>query len=274
MKTASSPGIKGYVSTLSLLLVISLCACGEKSPPKPGSAPPGAGFLVDEKARAEHGEASELFRRYLEGRPAASAKNCAIEAFQKWGRVPGSVGYVEEALKKIAVTDDLWGKIIDYVYTAYCNEYRKKDAIRLFEGLKNRVTSPRARQIMLFRTGRHRMLSGDRSGARACFQESIRLNADPFYTEHSRFHIYDMENLLIGRRAPDFRVTDIRGNPVTRKGLKGKYIILLFWNSYCAPCSRFISAVKNVQARRKDIPLAVIASGVHDSDIKDRKSVV
>lgn|SRR5690606_12830873 len=39
-----------------------------------------------------------------------------------------------------------------------------------------------------------------------------------------------------GDNAPDFTRKDVRGNPVSLKQFRGKYVVLQFWASWCKPC--------------------------------------
>ncbi len=47
-----------------------------------------------------------------------------------------------------------------------------------------------------------------------------------------------------GNPAPDFTLNDIKGNPLTLSSLRGKYVILDFWGSWCGWCIKGIPDMK------------------------------
>jgi len=64
--------------------------------------------------------------------------------------------------------------------------------------------------------------------------------------------IASWERTRIGNPAPDFTLTDTLNKPVSLSDFKGKYVLLNFWATFCAPCIAEKPAMKKTYAAFKD----------------------
>lgn len=77
-----------------------------------------------------------------------------------------------------------------------------------------------------------------------------------------------------GAPATDFADTDINGKPFKLSDLKGNYIILDFWASWCVPCRASMPHVKALYEKYKDKGLKVVCVSDDDSNEDKWKEAV
>jgi peroxiredoxin len=73
------------------------------------------------------------------------------------------------------------------------------------------------------------------------------------------WHVLSLEPAPAGIHAPDFALTDLSGRAVRRADLRGRWVLLNFWASWCAPCEMEMPAMQRLQARFKPSTLEVVA---------------
>lgn len=75
-----------------------------------------------------------------------------------------------------------------------------------------------------------------------------------------------------GPEAPDFTLNDINGKPLTLSSLRGKYVILDFWGSWCGWCIKGIPDMKNYYNKYKG-KFEILGIDCNDSEAKWKAAV-
>ena len=76
-----------------------------------------------------------------------------------------------------------------------------------------------------------------------------------------------------GIEAPQFTLNDLDGNPVSLADLRGNYVLLDFWASWCRPCRASMPALKEIFAAYHDKGLEILGVSV-DTDAEAWKKAV
>lgn len=72
--------------------------------------------------------------------------------------------------------------------------------------------------------------------------------------------------------AVDFTLNDINGKPLKLSSLKGKYVIIDFWGSWCINCIKGFPKMKEYYASHKD-KLEVVSVDCNDTDARWKAAV-
>lgn len=81
-----------------------------------------------------------------------------------------------------------------------------------------------------------------------------------------------VEAIADGELAPDFELPDLQGNPLKLSSLRGKYVVLDFWGSWCIWCIRGIPSMKEAYAKHKD-KMEILGVDCRDTEEKWKAAV-
>jgi cytochrome c biogenesis protein CcmG/thiol:disulfide interchange protein DsbE len=70
-----------------------------------------------------------------------------------------------------------------------------------------------------------------------------------------------------GQAAPEFQLKDLRGQPVSLAGLKGKVVVIDFWASWCGPCRESMPFLEKLSKSYRGKGLVVLGVNI-DNELK------
>jgi peroxiredoxin len=99
-----------------------------------------------------------------------------------------------------------------------------------------------------------------------------KFNGNPVIAQFVK-HMDDIKPVSVGHKAPEFRLMDANYQPVTVSDYRGKYLIIDFWASWCAPCRQENPNVVKLYAKFKDKGLNILGVSLDNNRIDWQKAI-
>lgn len=77
-----------------------------------------------------------------------------------------------------------------------------------------------------------------------------------------------------GSMALDYKAVDIHGIPFSLSDFKEKYVLMVFWATWCGPCREEIPTIKSLHETYKDSEKLVVISFAKDDDLSKVKDFI
>lgn len=91
-----------------------------------------------------------------------------------------------------------------------------------------------------------------------------------FYVSNYPMEHYNFTVLQKGQPSPKFNYPDINGNQVSLDDLKGKFVYVDVWATWCGPCKREIPYLKELDDEYKGKDLAIVSLSIDKMENKEK----
>ena len=211
----------------------------------------------------------EFFKYYRQNPQSQTGKDALAQAFMMWGNT-GDARYLTEALQTLEYDSEVWGKIIN----SMGNIYYRNDSLdiemfnRKLIALKEKLTDPKSKSSVILKLLRDYQADNKKEKGMELARQLIEIKASDFFVEQGRGYLHEFKSLNIGQKAPDFTSQTINGNEITLSELKGQYVLLDFWATWCGPCLPEIPHLKNLWEKYGDTNFEIVGISL-DSNKKE-----
>lgn len=174
--------------------------------------------------------------------------------------------YVEkmDSLEKI-MTDEIYRneylptwRQMDSLQADYVRQHPDDDlSLFILENIRGRSIDE------LYPTLTERVKNGPLASIAQIFEEDIR---------QKKLFEENKKKIVEGAEAPDFTLNDLNGQPLSLSSLRGKYVVLDFWGSWCGWCIKGIPDMKKYYEKYKG-KLEILGIDCRDTEEKWKAAV-
>jgi thiol-disulfide isomerase/thioredoxin len=98
------------------------------------------------------------------------------------------------------------------------------------------------------------------------------IESPPSLAKVAEGYLDEMQNLVVGKPAPEIDGVDFDGKPLKLSDYRGKVVALVFWGTWCGPCMAAVPHERELVEKYKRRPFAML--GVDCSDPKAKAAEV
>lgn len=149
---------------------------------------------------------------------------------------------------------------LSLVYSFWDRKDRVSLIGRMLAKIENGSTYPEVKASAMY--ARATMLKdgpkADSARAKQLYDEILAKYPGTAPAKRAKGDLFEVENLIVGKTAPDFKAIDQDGVEFRLSDYRGKVVVLDFWGFWCGPCRALIPHNKEMVEANKSKPFALI----------------
>lgn len=213
--------------------------------------------------------AKEFYTYYKNHKNTETAELALNSAFMMWGNT-GDDSYVHEALSTIDTDSDIWYRFsipIQLLNLYSRNEKLEVDeSIILLHELENKLTHPKSKSSVYRWLLSHYQEEQNYDKAIKYARLLVETDANEWFVDHGLGYLYEVESLQVGQTAPTFKSETLKGETLSLSELKGKFVLIDFWGTWCIPCYPEIPHLKELWDLHGEENLVIIGVALDENE--------
>ncbi len=150
-----------------------------------------------------------------------------------------------------------------------------KDSARIqvqLRAFEEKVKNDTGRAILLAKSTYNLLTRSGSEGARPLLNELETSGIFPDITDSLQARYEEWQTIASGKKAPGFSFPNIEGDTLSLKDLRGKYVYIDAWATWCGPCRKEIPHLKELEKefQGKDVAFVSISLDVNEHGQREK----
>lgn len=135
--------------------------------------------------------------------------------------------------------------------------------LKTLESIEENIKTPALREILAYNVGKNDLKRS--KDVEVAFKKYNDLTKNEKRKEEVKQVYLSLSKIMKGNISPTFKLFDIHDNLISLSDLKGKYIYIDIWATWCGPCKAEIPALKKLEKHFKGTNIQFVSISYRDN---------